>query len=98
MVVRYARAIQNSMGSNVETLYKIMDGMAEALEFKVGQDFPMTDVPLKDIRFKPGILIAGILRDRKTIIPTGDDKMLTGDRVIVIAAEQRLKDLSDIIK
>ncbi|MBQ3081635.1 MAG: Trk system potassium transporter TrkA [Clostridia bacterium] len=98
IVVRYARAIQNSMGSNVETLYKIMDGMAEALEFKVGEDFPMIDVPLKDIRFKPGILIAGILRDRKTIIPTGDDRMLIGDRVVVIAAEQRLKDLSDIIK
>jgi len=98
MMVRYARALQNSMGSNVETLYKIMDGMAEALEFKVGQNFPMIDVPLKDIRFKPGILIAGILRDRKTIIPTGDDRMLPDDRVIVIAAEQRLKDLADIIK
>jgi len=98
MVVRYARAIQNSMDSNVETLYKIMDGRAEALEFKVGQNFPAVDIPLKDIKFKPGILIAGILRDRKTIIPAGDDKMLPGDRVIVIAAEQRLKDLSDIIK
>lgn len=98
MVVRYARAIQNSMDSNVETLYKIMDGRAEALEFKVGDSFPAVDIPLKDIKFKSGILIAGILRDRKTIIPAGDDKMLPGDRVIVIAAEQRLKDLSDIIK
>ncbi len=98
MVVRYARALQNSMDSNVETLYKIMDGMAEALEFKVGQNFPAIDIPLKEIKFKPGILIAGILRDRKTIIPAGDDRMLPDDRVIVVAAEQRLKDLSDILK
>lgn len=32
-IVRYARALENSNGSNVETLYKLMDGRAEAVEF-----------------------------------------------------------------
>ncbi len=30
-IVRYTRAMQNSLGSNVETLYKIMEGQVEAL-------------------------------------------------------------------
>lgn len=98
IIVRYARALQNSEGSNVEKLYKIMDGKAEALEFSVGPDLSFTQKPLSKIELKPGILIAGIIRARKTIIPTGADFILPGDRVIVVSAEQRLDDLADIIR
>ena len=95
---RYARALQNSLGSNVETLYKLMDERVEALEFRVQTDFPMTNVPLKDMRLKSGILIAGIIRNRKTIIPSGVDVILPGDRVIVLSAASGMHDLSDVLK
>lgn len=96
-IVRYARALANSVGSNVEKLYKIMDGNAEALEFNVRADFKHTGIPLKEINFKENILIAGILRNRRAIVPSGDDVILPGDKVIVIATSHRLFDLSDII-
>ena len=99
IIVRYARALQNSEGSsNVETLYKLMDGKAEALEFSVREDFSLIDKPLREMSLKSGILIAGIIRARKTIIPSGDDVILAGDKVIVVAAGQRLDDLADIIR
>ncbi len=94
---RYARALQNSLGSNVETLYKLMDGKAEALEFRVQPDFQMAGTLLKEMRLKPGILIAGILRGRKAIIPAGDDCIQSGDRVVVLAAGHQINDLSDIL-
>ena len=98
ILVRYARALQNSLGSNVETLYKLMDGKAEALEFNVRANSAVTDKPLKELKLKPNTLIAGIIRDRKTIIPSGIDCILQGDRVIVLSANHRLQDLSDILK
>lgn len=97
ILVRYARALENSKGSNVETLYKLMDGKAEALEFNVRADSKVVGVALKDLRFKPNILIAGILRGRQTIVPGGNDVILPGDNVIVLAANHRLQDLSDVI-
>ncbi len=97
VLVRYARALQNSVGSNVEKLYKIMDGNAEALKFNVHPEFKYVNIPLKDIKFKKNILIAGILRSRKAIVPTGDDVILPGDKVIVISTEHILFDLADII-
>lgn len=98
VVVRYARALQNSQGSNVETMYKIMDGMAEVLEFKVGADARLTDIPIKNLKIKSGILVAGIIRGGKlVIIPTGDDVIRQGDKVIVFAANHRLDDLSNIV-
>lgn len=98
LLSRYARALQNSLGSNVETLYKLMDGRVEALEFRVQEDFPMTNVPLKEMQLKPGILISGILRGRRALIPAGDDEIHSGDRVVVLAAGHRIHDLSDILK
>ncbi|MBR7184297.1 MAG: Trk system potassium transporter TrkA [Clostridia bacterium] len=97
VLARYARALQNSAGSRVETLYKILDDRAEALEFNVTADFPHSGKPLCELRPKPGILIAGIIRGRKTIIPSGEDVILPGDRVIVISAEHRLDELADIV-
>lgn len=98
VVVRYARAIENSLGSSVETLYKLMDGKAEALEFKVREAPRIVGVPLKDLALKPRILIAGIVREGVTVIPNGNDCILSGDRVVVLAADRRLNDLSDILR
>ncbi len=97
-VVQYARALENSAGSSMETLYKFMDGKVEALEFKVKSDFPMLNVPFKEVKLKKNILVAGIMRERETIIPSGDDVLSAGDSVIILAANQRINTLSDILK
>ena len=97
VVTRYARAIQNSSGSNVETLYKIADGKAEALEFKVRPEFVGAGISLRELQLKPNTLIAGIVRGRKTFIPSGADAILPGDKVIVIASGKRMNDLADIL-
>ena len=98
VLVQYARALENSKGSNVETLYNIMDGKAEVLEFNVSSDFRYQNIPLKDLKLRRGILVAGIIRDRKSIIPSGNDVILPEDKVIILTENQRLNELSDIIK
>jgi len=50
------------------------------------------------MNIKKDILVAGIIRGRKPIIPSGDDVIMAGDRVVVIAAGELLNDLSDIIR
>lgn len=98
ILVRYARALENSMGSSVETMYKLMDGKVEALEFIVREDCEIADIPLKEIQFKSNLLIGGIIREKKTIIiPDGDDVIKAGDKVVVLTSGHRINDLSDII-
>ncbi len=99
IVLRFTRALNNSRGSSIETLYKIMDGKAEALEFKVKDDSPILGTPIKNLKIKSGVLIVGIIREgKKALIPTGDDVIMSGDSVIVLSASQRLNDLTDIIR
>ncbi len=100
LVTSYVRAVENSLGSNVETLYKLMDGRVEALEFNVQSDFKALHIPIKDMKLKSDILIAGIIRKRKAFIPSGDDEIIAGDKIIVIAkaTQSVMNDLSDILK
>ncbi len=97
IIVRYARALQSTTGSKMETLYKIMDGKAEAIEFIVEETFSRSNIPLKDLKMEKNSIISGIIRGRKLIIPSGNDVILPGDRVVVIVAGQHFDDLSDII-
>ena len=98
VVLRYARALESSKGSKIENLYQLMDGRAEALEFIVRGEASYTGIPLKELRLKKNILLAGILRDRRAIIPAGDDMILPGDHVVVIAGQHRLNALAEILQ
>ena len=98
VLVKYARALENSQDNSMETLYKVMDDKVEVLEFLVKENRDFTGVTFKELKLKPNILIAGIIRDKKTIIPSGEDMMKQGDKVIVLAANQRINDLSDIVR
>ncbi|MBQ5813339.1 MAG: Trk system potassium transporter TrkA [Clostridia bacterium] len=97
IIVRYVRAMQNSFGSNVETLHRLAGGSVEALEFKVSDSFPALDTPLMDIKLKPNILIGCISRGGKTIVPGGRDYISVGDRVIIITTNHSFDDLSEIL-
>ena len=80
VLVQHARALENSMGSNVETLYRLMDDGAEALEFNVKDDPRLVNIPLKTLQLKRQVLVAGIHRGREALIPTGDDVILPGTK------------------
>ena len=96
-VTQYARALYSSSGSSIETLYSLMNGSVEAMEFSVSEDFKKAGIPLRDLNLKQGILLAGIIRGTKTVIPKGIDVIMPHDRVIVISAGRRLYGLSDIL-
>ena len=97
VLVRFARGLENVKGSKLETLYRLLGGKAEAVEFLILDDFKFKDVPIKNLRFNKNTLIAGIIRDRSCIIPCGEDVIKAGDHVIISTAGQSLYDIYDAI-
>ena len=93
LIGQYTRAMQNSMGSNVETLHQL--GGAEALEFRVAAHH-LTGVPLQDMPIRPDVLLCCINRKGRRIIPRGRDELQEGDTVIVVSTRQGMNDLQDI--
>ncbi len=99
MILRYVRSMANAEGSEIESLHRFMEDKVEALEFIVKNDIDgITDIPLKDLKLRSGVLIACIVHRDKVIIPGGNDIISTGDTVIVIATEGQMQDLKDILK
>lgn len=97
-ILQYVRAMQNSIGSNVETLYHLADGRAEALEFIIREDGEVTDVPLQDLSLKPHLLICAVNRKGRMILPRGQDSLQKGDSVVVITTRcGELKDIRDVL-
>lgn len=97
-IIRYVRAMQNSIGSNVETLHRILDNRAEALEFVVREASEVTDVPLYKLPTKDNLLIGCITRNGINMIPRGNDSIQVGDSVIVVTTNKGLDDIRDILK
>ncbi len=99
LILRYVRSMDNAKGFEIESLHKFMQDKVEALEFIIKDNIDgITNVPLKDLKLRSGILIACIVHGDKVIIPGGNDIISTGDTVIVIATEGQMKDLKDILK
>lgn len=97
-IIQYVRAMQNSIGSNVETLYRLIENRVEALEFIVGGQSPLIGIPFKDLRLKENLLVCCINRKGKIIIPGGHDSMEMGDTVVVVTTNTGFHDLKDILK
>ena len=97
-IIQYVRAMQNSIGSNVETLYRIIENRAEALEFCVHENSPVVGIPLEKLNLKENLLLCCINREQRIIIPKGQDTIEVGDTVIVVTTNTGLNDLKDILK
>lgn len=95
-IIRFVRALKNTLGNNVETLYKIVDGKAEALEFIASKNTKNLGVPFRDINFKENFIVAAIERKGKVIIPTGNDFISQNDRVIIVSKDALVNDLNDV--
>ncbi len=96
-IARYIRAVQNSLGSNVETLYRLNEGRVEALEFRVKSSSRVANIPLSKLNLKDDLQIISIARRGRIILPTGSDSVMPDDSVVVITKHKGLKDLDDIL-
>ncbi len=95
-VVRYVRAMANQTGAAI-SLHTIADGQAEAVEFLVEEGTKNCGVALKDLKLKPGVLLASISHGPKAEIAHGGSVMEVGDIVVVVTtARGTLQKLNDI--
>ena len=95
-ILHLVRGMQNRQGSVMNSLHRIAGGNAEAMEFKVTASTKYLGVPLKDLRLKPGILLAVIVRKGTIIIPEGSTCLEKDDIIIVISSDCIVMDLNDI--
>lgn len=97
-IISYVRALANTSGSNVLTLYRLVNDQVEALEFAAKTPEQIYDRPLKELTIKNNCLIACIIRDSEVIIPNGNSMIKLGDNVVVVTTHKNFDDLTDVFE
>ena len=97
-IISYIRAINNTKGSNVLTLYRLVNNQVEALEFLAKTPSKIYDKPLRELKIKRNCLVACIIRESNVIIPDGNDCIQCNDNVIVVTTHKNFDDLADIFE
>lgn len=99
LIVQYVRAMESASGAKIKTLHRLVEGAVEALEFHVEADAALIDRPLKELKLRAGVLVAGIVRrNGQIVIPGGGDAIHAGDDVIVVTKDAALQEINDILR
>ena len=85
-----------SDSSTIEALYTLGKNVT-ATEFIVGARSACIGRTLRELRLKPGVLLAAVVRGGKSFLPGGDTALAADDRAIVVTAGQRIFSLDDIL-
>jgi trk system potassium uptake protein TrkA len=97
IILQYVRAKKSVSSSYMKTLYKLVEGKIEAIEFVASRETKFVGRTLSDIKFKKNVLIAAVIRKNKVLFPSGNDTIELGDRVIVISKDHILYSLNDVV-
>ncbi len=97
-IISYIRALANTVGSNVLSLYRLVNNQVEALEFSAKKQERFYNTPLKNLKVKKNCLIACIIRQNQVIIPNGDSEIRLGDNVVAVTTHKNFDDLNDVFE
>ena len=98
-ILKYVRARSSTRkGSDIQTLYRLKEDRVEALEFIVSEDSDIIGPTFSSLNFKPNVLVAGIIRGGRLIIPGGSDSFMAGDSVVVATTNKGYQTLEDILE
>ena len=98
MIISYIRALANTVGSNVLTLYRLVNNQVEALEFSAKKQAKFYNKPLKALKIKKNCLIGCIIRQNEVMIPNGESSIQLGDNVVVVTTHKNFDDLADVFE
>lgn len=97
-IISYIRALANTVGSKLLTLYQLVNNQVEAMEFAATKQEDFYNKPLRELKTKKNCLIACIIRGNEVIIPGGNSEIHLGDSVVVVTTHKNFDDLNDVIE
>ena len=88
----------NAQYSDLQAMHHLANGQIETLQFLIKEANKMTGKPLSQLKLKKDILIAAIIRNGKTIFPTGEDTLQVGDKLVVITLLSNITKIYDLLE
>ncbi len=91
-IFRYVRK------GKVEAIATLHGVEAEIIEFEISKSNRVTTHRINELKLPEACIVAGVIRNESSIIPTGEFKLQLKDKVIVFALPQAIKTVENIFK
>ena len=96
-IARYIRAWNRGAGTRLEAFFRYMGKLVEITELRVVEGDPGISVPLKNLKLKDNLILAGIEHEGVFSIPSGNSAYTAGDLVVVVTLHKGISSLKDIM-
>ena len=96
--ITISRILEHVRRGRISGVYSIEDGAAEIIEAEALQTSPLVGKPLRDLDLPDGVRIGAIVRDEKMILPQGDFDIKQGDRVIIFALGENVREVEQLFR
>ncbi len=90
--------LQHVRRGRIKGLHSVERGLAEVIEAEALETSPLVGKPLRQVRLPDGIMIGAIIRGDDVIRPTGDSKIETGDRVVIMAQRDMVRKVEQMFR
>jgi trk system potassium uptake protein TrkA len=91
-IMRYVRS------GNILSLTTVAEGKAEILEAEVKEGSILTGKTLHEVEFPKKTLIGAIIRDNNVIIPSGNDRISSDDKLIIFTLQESIKQVEKLLQ
>ena len=97
-IMHFIHGRANAQYSDLQAIHHLANGQVETIQLLIKEENKMTGKPLSNLKFKKDILIAAIIRNGKTIFPTGEDTLEVGDKLVVITLLSNITKIYDLLE
>lgn len=85
-------------GGNIISLTEVAEGKAEIMEAEVKEGSILIDKTLFEVELPKRSLIGAIIRGEEVIIPSGGDKILSNDKLIIFTLKESIKQVERLLQ
>ncbi len=83
---------------NIISLTTIAEGKAEIMEAEAHEGSILIGKTLQEVELPKKTLIGAILRDNEVIIPSGNDEIISNDRLIIFTLRESIKQVEKLLQ
>jgi len=96
--VTISRILQHVRRGRIRGVYSLQNGAAEIIEAEALDTSPLVGKPLRELELPEGIRIGAIYHGNNVIQPVGDSVIKPKDRVVMLALNERVRQVEQMFR
>ncbi len=90
--------LQHIRRGRIKGVYSLFDGKAEIIDAVALETSPLVNKPLKEANLPDGVIVGAVCREDDIFMPNADFTILPGDRVVLMAMREYVRDVEQMFR